>query len=169
MNKKQNDLAGGFILISMGLIALLSQLELFSGFDSYTTYFMAGLGGLFLLWGILTRQAGLLIPGGIISGIGWGIVFVTGAPQLSSDAEGGIFMLTFAAGWALITLLTAVLTPKPHYWALIPGGIMALIGGSLLFGGALMTALEWLGKGWPIILILLGAHVLLNNKKSKTI
>ena len=166
MNKKRDDLAGGLILISIGLIALLSQFEIFSGFGDYATYFVAGLGGLFLLWGILTRQAGLLIPGGILSGIGWGIVLTS---ELGGDAEGGIFMLSFAAGWALITLLTAVFTAKPHYWALIPGGIMALIGGSLLFGGALMTVLEWIAKGWPLILILLGAHILLNNKKGKTI
>ncbi len=169
MKEKRDNLAGGLILISIGLIALLSQFELFSDFGNFATFFMAGLGGLFLVWGILTRQAGLIIPGGIISGIGWGIVLITG-PLLQldgSDAEGAVFMLTFAAGWAAITILTAVFTDETHWWALIPGGIMALIGGSLIFGGVLMTILEWVGKGWPLVLILLGVYILFNSNKNK--
>ena len=106
-----------------------------------------------------------MIPGGILSGIGWGAVLVTGPFADTGDVEGGVFMLTFAAGWALITVLTAVFTNQTHWWPLIPGGIMALIGGGILFGGVFMQGLTLLGQIWPVFLILLGLFVLFQGIK----
>jgi hypothetical protein len=163
---KRNDLIWGIILVGIGLLALADQF-INIHWGNWGVLFLPALGGGFLLWGILSRQAGLIIPGGIISGIGWGAALITGPlSNLDGDYEGGIFMLTFALGWALITLLTAVFTSKTHWWPLIPGGIMALIGGGILFGGIFLQTLTFIGKIWPVFLILLGIYVLYQGTRS---
>lgn len=167
LNEKRNEWIGGLILIGLGLFFLANQFIDFN-WDRVGIYFLPALGGVFLLAGILTRQAGLIIPGGILSGIGWGSVLVTGPFSGSGDVEGGVFMLTFALGWTLITGLTAVFTEKTHWWPLIPGGIMALIGGGILFGGVFMQGLTLLGQLWPVFLILLGLFVLYQGMRGNT-
>jgi hypothetical protein len=162
MNERRNNFIGGLILVLIGLVTLANQFVEIELLGNLALYFMAGLGAIFLLWGVLTREAGLIIPGGIISGIGWGIVLTAGSAGATHD-EGGLFMLAFAAGWAAITVLTAVFTAETHWWPLIPGGVMAFIGLAVLQQGIFMTALEWLGRGWPLILIVVGVTVLLKG------
>ncbi len=167
MKEKRNGLVGGVILIVIGLFALVAQFVDMSNFGNIGIYFMAALGAIFLLWGILTREAGLIIPGGIISGIGWGIALVAGPFADATEAsEGGIFMLAFAAGWFAITILTAVFTKETHWWALIPGSIMALIGLAIAYEGVFATALELLGTIWPVFLIIAGIAVLFSVRRT---
>lgn len=165
LKENRNEWVGGLILIGLGLFFLANQfIDL--NWDRLGVYFLPALGAAFLLAGIVGRQVGFLIPGGILSGIGWGSVLVTGPFAGSGDTEGGVFMLTFAAGWALITVLTAVFTKETHWWPLIPGGIMALIGGGILFGGVFMQGLTLLGQIWPVFLILLGLIILFQGMKN---
>ena len=130
-------------LIAIGVLVLVAQ---FGGSETLGLLFLPALGLIFLIWGSAARSVGLLIPGGILSGIGLG-VYLTGGPlsHLEGEAEGAVFLLSFAAGWALITLLSGLICGQTHWWPLIPGGIMAFIGGALLIGGAALTALEWVG------------------------
>ena len=153
----------GTALIAIGLFVLIAQ---FVESETLGLLFLPGLGLIFLLWGSLARSVGLLIPGGILSGIGLG-VYLMGGPlsHLEGEAEGAVFLLSFAAGWALITLLSALVCQEAHWWPLIPGGIMALIGGALLAGGAALTALEWAGKAWPLIFIGFGLYLLLRHAR----
>jgi hypothetical protein len=167
LKENRNEWIGGVIMIGLGLFFLVNQFMDFN-WDSVGIYFLPALGAIFLLAGIFTRQAGLIIPGGIISGIGWGSVLITGPFSDTGDVEGGVFMLVFAAGWALITVLTAVFTQETHWWPLIPGGIMALIGGGILFGGIFMQGLTLLGQIWPVFLILLGLFVLYQGMRGNT-
>jgi hypothetical protein len=167
LKENRNEWIGGVIMIAIGLFFLANQFIDFN-WDRIGVFFLPALGGVFLLAGIFTRQAGLIIPGGIISGIGWGAVLVTGPFSDTGDVEGGVFMLTFAAGWALITVLTAVFTKETHWWALIPGGIMAIIGAGILFGGIFMQGLALLGQIWPVFLILLGIYVLFQGMRGKS-
>ncbi len=169
LKEKRNELIWGIILIGVGILALAGQF-ININWDNLGIFFLPALGGGFLLWGILSHQAGLIIPGGIISGIGWGSVLITGPlANLAGDYEGGVFMLTFALGWGLITVLTAVFTDETHWWPLIPGGIMALIGGGILFGGIFLQSLTLLGKIWPAFLILIGIYVIFQGTRSNKI
>jgi len=167
LKENRNEWIGGVILIGLGLFFLVNQFIDFN-WDSVGIYFLPALGAIFLLAGVVTRQAGLIIPGGIISGIGWGSVLITGPFSDTGDVEGGLFMLAFALGWGLITVLTAVFTDETHWWPLIPGGIMALIGGGILFGGIFMQTLSLFGKIWPAFLILIGIAVLIQGAKGGT-
>ncbi len=159
----RNRWLAGMALIAIGVLVLVVQ---FAKSETLGLLFLSGLGLIFLLWGMAARSAGLLIPGGVLSGIGLG-VYLTGGPlsYLESEATGAVFLLSFAGGWALITLLSAVVCRETHWWPLIPGGIMALIGGALLSGGPGLTALDWAGKVWPLIPIGFGLYLLLRRYK----
>jgi len=160
---RQRVIAGA-VLIGIGLLGLATQVV---QSDVLGLLFLPGLGLIFLIWGIATRNAGLLIPGGILSGIGLGALLVARVvPDSSAPASGGVFLLAFAAGWGLITLLSALFTSQTQWWALIPGGILALIGGALLMGGVGLDLLKLAGQAWPLILIAIGLFVLLRRKSA---
>jgi hypothetical protein len=170
MKQQKKDLTGGLILVAIGLIALAGQFFTFSVPENLGLLIVPGLGGLFLAWGILTRNPGLVIPGGILSGVGWGIYAISGPFSIwQGDNEGGVFLIFLGLGFGLITVITAVFTKETHWWALIPGGIIAFVGASILFGGFLLTLLTYVGKLWPLALILLGISILVNAKKEKAI
>lgn len=160
--ESRNRMVGGLALIIFGLIALVAQFVDIG--ETLGLLIVPTLGLIFLVWGLITRQSGLLIPGGILSGIGAGTLLITGPfESANGDVQGGVFMLAFALGWFLIPILSLIFTRDNHWWAVIPGAIMAIIGGGLLFGGVAVTALEFLGKIWPVFLILGGLYLLLKR------
>jgi hypothetical protein len=167
MVKKENGWIGGLVLIAIGLLALFGQLLPEGITSNLGLYIVSALGLIFIIWGIAARNDGLMIPGGILSGIGLGIILIEGVRWPANVDEGGVFMLAFAAGWVLIVGLTAVFTPKTHWWPLIPGGIMAVIGLAVLFGGLFMTALELVGILWPVALIILGLFILYQARRPR--
>lgn len=167
MSKTREQLTGGLILVGIGIVALISQLVDLSAWGNFGLYFLPALGLCFLVVGIFTRQAGFFVPGGILSGIGWGSFLIEGPLQNSNWDDGGVFMLVFAAGWGLITLFSAVFSDKTYWWPLIPGGIMAFIGISVLFGGVFLETLALIGKLWPLALIAIGLYILFKANQHK--
>ena len=157
VTKNRAGWIGGIVLIAIGVFLFLNQvLKVDLGI-----YFPLALGVVFLVWGAATRRIGLLIPGGIVAGIGVGALLVEGiGPNYAEPASGGLFLLAFAGGWGLITLASALFTPHVAWWPLIPGGILAVIGAALLAGSTGLKFLEYLGMGWPVILIILGVYLL---------
>lgn len=124
-----HSVAGGIILILVGVGTLLSHwLALDLGM-----YLVLLLGVGMLAWGAFSRSVGWIIPGGILSGIGTGILVFDGPWEIARTYQPGIFLLCFAIGWFLIPLFTRLFTPCTHWWPFIPGSIMALIGATLLF------------------------------------
>ena len=164
--KSTGGVVGGIALIVLGLIALLAQFVDLG--ETAGLLILPALGLIFLLWGILTRQSGLLVPGGILSGLGAGTLLITGPYEAAGgETQGGIFLLAFAAGWFLIPVLSVIFTGDNHWWALIPGAILAFVGVGLLFGGAALTVLEFLGNIWPVFLILAGLYLILRRAREK--
>lgn len=96
-----------------------------------------------------------LIPAGILGGIGAGVVAMN-TFAVRGDAEGGVFLLSFALGWFSITALSALLTKEPQWWAAIPGTILAVIGAAVLMGGVALQTLEVVSDWWPLALIVGG-------------
>ena len=166
MNKKRNEWIAGGLLIVIGMFFLLNQFFELPALESLAIYFVLGLGLFFLAWGVLAHEAGFMIPGGILTGIGLGIALVAGPFEYDDgDLSGGVFMGAFALGWVLITLFSALFSEKTLWWPLIPAAIMAIISGALLIEGPFMFALEWLGKLWPLALIAGGIAILLGARK----
>jgi len=166
-DKRKSRGVGGVILIVIGLLALLGQFVDVEIWDNVGLYILPVLGAIFLVWGIAARNMGPIIPGGILSGLGLGIILVEKVSWPETVDEGGVFLLAFALGWALITVLTAVFTAKTQWWPLIPGGIIAVIGFAILFGGIFWQALNLMNIIWPLLLIALGLFVIFNPRRGK--
>ncbi len=151
----------GVALIVIGATVLLFQLV---EVPNEGALLMSALALIFLVWGVTTRSVGLLIPGGILAGIALGVYLSEGPlRQLEETADGGVFLVSFAAGWALITVLSVAIQ-RIAWWPLIPAGIMAVIGGAMLVGGAAVELLEYTNYIWPLALIGVGAYLLLRRR-----
>ena len=167
MEKKGNSAIGGLFLLGLGLFFLLDRFFNLPDLGNLAVYFLAALGVAFLFAGVLRREAGLMIPGGILTGLGLGVVLASGQfVFLGGDQQGAVFMAAFAFGWLLITLFTAVFTDETHWWPLIPGGIMALISASLLFEGQFGNLFSLFAFVGPLLLIGLGLIVLFKAFRS---
>jgi hypothetical protein len=57
-------------------------------------------------------------------------------------------------GFLAIYVVSALLRlPQHHWWPLVPGGILAVVGVLLLSGAYVGDALRW----WPVVLVVVGA------------
>ncbi len=155
---RRSAMVGGALLVAIGLLVLLAQNV---QTETLGLLFLPALGGLFLIAGIVGRQAGFITPGGILTGIGVGAILTQASSlPLSEAARGGMFLLAFGGGWFLITALTAAFTRHTQWWALIPGTIMALIGGALMLGGTALNVLEFAGRWWSLLLVAFGLLII---------
>ena len=166
-SKKHEGLVGGLILIGIGMIALLSQFFDFISWESFGIYFVLLLGLVFYIWGIVAREPGVMIPGGILSGIGLGIAVLVNDLVPAGIEDGGVFLVVFSLGWASITVMSAIFSDETQWWALIPGGIIGFVGLAVMFGGIFMNTLEAVSVFWPVILIIVGLSVIWKARKSK--
>ena len=152
---------GGVILILVGGLALATNFVPLSG-----GLLLMAPGLAFLAWGLLARKTGLLVPGGVLSGLAAGIFLVEGPfAHAVEPSNGGVFMLAFAGGFMLVSLLL-LYTERGRlaWWPLIPGGILATIGGLLLGGENGLQALQLFGQGWPVVMIAIGVYLMLRRK-----
>lgn len=169
MNREMKGaVIGGIVLIAIGIIALIGQVmpDSWSWLIGAGALLLPGLG--FILAGIVSRQFGWFVPGGILTGLGAGVAAISGpwSDGFTVD-DGGIFLMAFAAGWFLITLLSALFTRDTQWWPVIPGGIIGLVGLAVAYGGNFMRALEWLNYVWPVALIVGGLAILWRGFRPK--
>lgn len=161
-SERHEAVIGGTVLIAIGLLVLIAQNV---KTETLGLLFLPALGGIFLVAGIIGRQVGFLIPGGILTGIGVGAILEQGTVVAENgNVQGGVFLLGFAGGWFLITVLSKLFTRETHWWPVIPGVIMALIGGALMLGGAALNVLEFAGRWWPLVLMALGLTIIVRRK-----
>jgi hypothetical protein len=147
----------GSILFSLGLCFLLPWQPF-----SLALFPAAGLGLVFLAWGLADRMIGLVIPGSLLLGIGPGIYFAWKEPfGGNSLTQTGVMLVCFALGWGLITLFSRVIIARFIWWPLIPGGILAMTGWGLYIGGSPSTALSFISNTTSVSLILFGLYLLL--------
>ena len=166
MNEKNKSVVSGLGLVALGVVFLVSQYIEIDG-----RFFVSLLGLGFIIWSVIGRSSGLLIPGGILSGIGLGIVLTESslANSLGGNGEGSLFMLAFAAGWFSIPVLAKLFFNDFHWWPVIPGSIMALIGIGILTDGILLNVIGSVGQFWPVILIVIGFSAIWKQFKEVTL
>jgi len=167
VSRLTGSLIGGIILILLGLFALLeSQLHFDLGM-----FVLPILGIAFLAWGLLSRSSGLLIPGGVLLGIGTGVFLADGLfSYLPDEQNAGVILCAFAAGWVLTSLLSIVVerdARKMMWWPLIPAAVLALVGASILLDGIFSSVLNLLSLVWPIVLIGIGLYLILRRNNSQ--
>jgi hypothetical protein len=162
VKRKSDAWIGGVILVLIGAAALAANYTII---PAYLMLLVPGLA--LLLVGLFKRQLGPVIPGCILSSLSVGAYLVSqGLASLSGEAMGAVFMVTLACGFFAIALLS-LYTQRGRlaWWPLIPGGVLASIGGMLLGGESGLKALEIFSKAWPAALVLLGAYLLLRRKE----
>lgn len=152
----------GVILLLIGLGALLSS------YYDWNLGLMTPLlmGAVFLGWSLLAREWGLLIPGGILTGLGAGILVQRYADQ-GRDFDQGAFMLCFAAGWLLIPVLSWLVFKRSALWALWPAGALALAGAVRLGGNDVREWFRAIRAWWPLALIAVALFLLFTNPRAK--
>jgi hypothetical protein len=102
------------------------------------------------------HQYGALIPGGIMTGLGAGVV-ASETLTMTGEQQGGVIVLGLGLGFLSIWVIGALAHAREHHpWPLVPGGILTVVGGALLIGGAAEELLAY----WPVALIALGLVVL---------
>lgn len=152
----------GVALILIGALVLFAQVTQSA---DLALLIPAALGVIFLTWGLITRTFGLVIPGSILLGVGLGTYLITGPySTMEGEAQGGLFMVAFAAGWMLMCLLSPLTTSGFQWWPLIPGAIIGAVGLALASGGFGMQILQVIGYGWPLILVGIGIYLLVKRR-----
>lgn len=157
-NDSQSKAMGGVVLVVIGLMAFAAQIWQNSVIGLWV---LLALGVLFLAWGVVTRNVGPLIPGGILSGLGVGVLLANGMPGAWSEmTNGGIVVLCLGLGFLSIVPLSAMVSGKAQLWAMIPGGILTLVGVALFAGNMGVQLLALAGYAWPLILIAIGVYII---------
>ena len=146
MNTNRARMIPGLILIVLGIAFLLGQY-----FEFGPALFLTLLGFVFLIPYALTRSYGLLIPGCILAGIGLGLMF--DRPPLGTAIAVPIGL---GLGFIAIFVIQLIVARQSHWWSLIPGGILVLVG----VAEGVPQAQVLFEKGWPLILVLIGLLIL---------
>ena len=135
----------GVVLVGVGVALLIVTL---TGVGGELIVLLGGLA--FLASHLATRSYGLLVPGGILTGIG--------ASMLLDSLS---FNLGLGAGFVLIVLVQLA-TGAPRdagwWWPLIPGGILTALGGASLLDEPTTRLVL------PGVLIVLGLVALLTSR-----
>lgn len=148
---RTDQLVGGAVLIGIGVLVLLGQY-----FEDFGRFVLLVLGvGLLVLYAI-TRNAGTLIAGGILTGLGVGVVL---ADTYFEDQVAAAAIVLGLGGGFIGVWLVGLLTREPatRLWPLIPGSILVAVGALLLAGVENLEQYQWIG---PLILIGIGLLVL---------
>lgn len=158
---ERRNLIGGIILILVGLLMLLSVLDIFHGFN-----ILLFIGAGFLIAYALTkRNIGFLIPGCIVTSIGLFVLLTDN--RIISNADGEYFLIMLGCAFLLIMLVHTMWIKVDawgaKYWPAIPGTILVLIGTfALLDKHSNYNFLETVFKyGWPLIIIAAGLIILI--------
>ena len=153
----------GIVLIATGIFAFIA---IFTSADLLGLLFVPALGVVFLAWGMVSRHARPLVPGGILLGIGVGVLIA----NLFSDKtiHTGIILLCMALGFIIITPLSRMYTIKTERWPLIPGLILLALSIFFFVSGVVRATINLLLDLWPLALILVGLYLLWEwNRQSK--
>ena len=152
MNNKAGIIVG-VILILLGLLFLAAQIapDYFQFWD--WPVIIIGLGGVFLVWAILSRTGGLAVPGSILAGIG-GILYYQ---NLTGDWQSWAYIWALIPGFVGIGIIISGIIDQNYKEAFSGGLILLLISATLFFAfGAAFGIQTDIIQYWPVLLIALG-------------
>jgi hypothetical protein len=151
----RDRIVAAVILIAIGGVGLASQVFKPTTDVGGWIILIIGLGLLAAF--AYTRQYGYLIPAGIMTGLGAGIIVSESVTFTSDQGTGGVIVLGLGVGFLSIWVLGSVLrVARNHWWPVIPGGILATVGAALLVGGEAVGLLDY----WGVVAIVIGLFVL---------
>lgn len=137
----------GLVLIAVGLGLFL--LDRFEGIGDEAILLV--IGSAFLIGYFVQKRYGLLIPAGVLLGLGAG-----GVVDRRLNDYGDPTVIGLGAGFVAIFLISRFYEGKAHWWPLIPGGVLLAVGipqGERLF--------DWALDNWQLILVAVGVLLLI--------
>lgn len=144
-----SQVTGGLVLVGIGVLLLVAQ-----NAENIGRAVPLGIGILLLVGFLLTRQYAFLVPGGIVTGVGSGILLVSEDP---TGTRGPLFLVCLGLGFVAVWLLGLLFrVPENHWWPLIPGGILTGIGALAMVGPETQRLLDY----WPVVLVIIGLAIL---------
>lgn len=150
---QQQRVTLGAVLVVLGIVFLIGQRMGVGGEGVVAT-----VGVALLVAYAFTRHYGFLVPGGIVTGLGLGIIY-----QTRMHAEGAPVLLGLGLGFVSIYPIDSSRRGTPRgWWPLIPGGILIGIGLLQVAGGT--GILGTIGRWWPLVLIAVGVYLLLRRR-----
>lgn len=110
------------------------------------------------------RRLGRIVAASLVTGLLVGLLLVA-APFVPAqeDAVAGALLCGFAAGWAVLAVLSARCTTVPQRWAAAPAALMGL-GGLVLIGSGPQVR-EVVGLIWPPALLATVAWVVVRARR----
>lgn len=148
---------GATLLILIGVFALLANLA--GGAYVYESIPLA-MGVAFAVGYILTRHYGFLVPAGILTGVGAGVLAST---SVGGADAGAYVVISIGLGFLAIYAFDVLVTGTAiRWWPLIPGGLMLLIGAGMANTAGFVHQLQiWA----PALLIALGVLILISRAR----
>jgi len=145
MEKHWWRIVSGLLLIVVGIALTLVQLDLIRIQGEWVSMLVLFVGvAIFLsIWLSNTKEWWPLIPGLIM--LSWGVSTLLG---LFGLADWFVSLVGFL-GSALPFLYIFLTNRQANWWALIPGGVFAIVGVATTLGA-------FLGEGWEDVFVLLG-------------
>jgi hypothetical protein len=145
--RERSGVTFGAVLVVVGAVLLAYRFS--DTLAAGSAPLVIGLG--FVTWWAMGGGFGLVVPGGVLGGIGVGMILQ------EAGFYGDAVPLGLGLGFLAIYVLDAVRRREwSRWWPLVPGVVLVVVG---LFGDT--SAWESLGGfGWPLILIAVGGVVL---------
>lgn len=156
MNRR-GSIIGGIILILLGVFFLAREIapQYFQFLD--WPFIIIGLGGVFLLWALLSGTGGLAVPGAILAGIG-GILYYQ---NVTGDWESWSYIWALIPGFVGVGIILGGLIDRDFKESISAGLTLLLISAILLFAfGAAFGLAPQVTQYWPVLLIALGVIAL---------
>ncbi|HLP26979.1 MAG TPA: hypothetical protein VK477_14960 [Acidobacteriota bacterium] len=110
--------------------------------------FLPFLGVAFVVWAALSRSAGLLVPGGVLLGVGVGA-------WLQASYGSPAFFFSLAGGFLSISVLSLLIfgAKTKTWWTVFPAGGLVFAGIVVSGGPAARETLRAMHGYWPFALI----------------
>lgn len=149
------QVAAGLALIVLG--AALLALERTGGSPDHL--FLILVGGVFAAGYFYKKAFGLLIPGGILIGLGSGLAYDDLYSRSFVDGESAVFGL--GVGFLLIYVVSLLYERVHRWWPLIPGGFLVIAG---------LPDFVWVDDVldfWPVVVMAVGVLLLFRGVVSR--
>jgi hypothetical protein len=157
-NRNSGAYVGATLLIVIGVFAFAANI--WGSRFLYESIPLA-IGIAFLVAYTLTRQYGFLVPGGILSGAGAGVL----ASSLLNGLDGGPYVV-IGGGIGFLLIFCVDMLVSRHtmrWWPVIPGGLMVLIGAGS--AGENQGFIKQLEIWSPLLLIAVGVLILIARRR----
>jgi hypothetical protein len=145
-HRDNGALTFGAVLVTVGAVLLAGRLNHVVAAGGPALWLGAG----FLMWWIFSGNYGLLVPAGVLGGLGAGLMLG------EAGFYGNAAALGLGAGFVAIYLLDLLRQRRrSSWWPLVPGAVLIAV-------GLLQNTTGWgsLGNlGWPLFLIVAGVVV----------